>query len=302
MTNKPHSGDLTANHRVNTLLNQVSIWKLVQYTAIILVSFFVLVYILLPFYWMVKSSFQTNLETRAIPPIWLPTQFSFESYERANVIIPVLLYMKNSLLVSITTAVIATLIASMASYVLARYHFPLAIPILSIILLTQLIPAITRVFPIYFLMQDLGLLNTYVGLILAYTGFSVPYAVLLLRGYFKTSIPPEIEEAARIDGCTRFGIFRRIVLPISAPGIVAVGAFTFLGAWNDFLWASLLLNRGELKTIQVGLALFTTSIGGSVTNVNAFMAACVMATIPAMILFLLVQRWIVGGLSAGAVK
>lgn len=267
----------------------------------LLLGFFVLVYVLLPIYWMVKSSFQTNYEIQSVPPLWLPTQFSLDTYRDAVTLIPIGRYMLNSLFVSSLTAVFATTIAAMAAYVLARFRFRFASLILGIILFTQLIPHITRVFPIYFFLQDLGLLNTYFGLIFAYTGFSIPYAVMMLQSYFRSSCPPELEEAGMIDGCSYFGAFWRIVLPVSLPGIVAIGTFTFLGAWNDFLWASLLLNRGELKTLQVGLREFMGE-GGTIQNANVFMAACVLATIPAVILFIFLQRYMINGISAGAIK
>ena len=282
-------------------LNGALFWRVVSLVAVALVSAVMVIFILGPIYWMVKSSFQTNFEIRAIPPMWLPTQINFDAYESARTLLPLDIYLRNSLIVSLETAILATSVACMASYVLARFRFPGATLILVTILFTQLIPPITRVFPIYFLIQDLDLLDSRTGLILAYMGFSVPYGVLLLRGYFKTSVPPELEEAALIDGCSWFGAFVRVVLPISLPGITAIGVFTFLGAWNDFLWASLLLNRREAKTIQVGLADFTSELSG-VQHINAFMAACVIASIPALLLFFLVQRNIVSGLSAGAVK
>jgi multiple sugar transport system permease protein len=207
----------------------------------------------------------------------------------------------NSLFVSVTAAGISTIIACSAAYVLARFRFPGATIILGLILLTNLIPAITRVFPIYFFIQNMGLLNSYVGLILAYVGFSLPFAVLMLRGYFESAAPPELEEAALIDGCGYFEAFWRVILPVCLPGIAAVAIFTFLNAWNDFLWASLLLNQGEMKTIQVGIGDFAQE-GGGVQYVNAFMAACVVATVPALVVFVFVQRWLVGGLTAGSVK
>lgn len=268
---------------------------------VILITAGTLIYILFPVFWMVKSSFQTNVDIRALPPKWFPDSPTLQPYEVAGRLIPLWRYVWNSLFVSVTASALATAIACSAAYVLARFRFPGATLILALILLTNLIPAITRTFPIYFFIQDLGLLNSYAGLILSYVGFSLPFAVLLLRGYFETSAPPELEEAALVDGCNHFSAFWRVILPVSLPGIAAVAIFTFLNAWNDFLWASLLLNQGEMKTIQVGIGAFAQE-GGGVQYVNAFMAACVVATIPALIVFVFVQRWIVGGLTAGSVK
>lgn len=274
---------------------------LVTRVVILAVLALLLVFILLPLFWMLKSSFQTNFEVQAIPPVWLPENPSVEPYDLAGQLIPLWSYIANSLYVSTAAAVIAAALSAMAAYVLARFRFPGATLILALILLTQLIPGVTRIFPVYFLIQGMGLLNTYSGMIFAYVGFSIPFAVLLLRGYFQTSCPPELEEAAMMDGCTYFGAFWRVILPVSLPGIAAVTVFTFLNAWNDFLWASLLLSSGEMKTIQVGIGEFATESGVS-NYQNAFMAACVISTLPALILFFFVQRWLVGGLTAGAVK
>jgi multiple sugar transport system permease protein len=259
------------------------------------------IFVLLPFYWMLKSSFQTNSEIIAAPPVWIPRDFTLEGYQRALTMIPFGRYLANSMIIATATTVFSALLASSAAYVLARYAFPGATVILAIFLFTQLIPAITRVFPVYFLIKNLDLINTYGGAIIAYVSFSLPYAVLMLSGYFRNSYPVELEDAALIDGCTLFSVFWRIVLPISLPGIVAIATFTFLGAWNDFLWASLLLYQGQMKTLQVGLRDFIGEMG-SLQRANAFMAACVMATIPALILFSVGQKNMVQGISAGAVK
>jgi multiple sugar transport system permease protein len=268
---------------------------------IVAVTVGLLFYILLPVYWMVKTSLQPNPEIRVLPPIWVPNEPTLQPYTNANRLIPMWRYVANSLFVSVTASVIATMVACSAAYVLARFRFPGATTILALILLVNLIPPITRVFPVYFFIQELGLLNSYVGLIFSYVGFSLPFAVLMLRGYFESAAPPELEEAALIDGCGYFEAFWRVILPVCLPGIAAVGIFTFLNAWNDFLWASLLLNQGEMKTIQVGIGDFAQE-GGGVQYVNAFMAACVVATLPALVVFVFVQRWLVGGLTAGSVK
>jgi len=274
---------------------------LITRVLVVAITAALLFYILLPVYWMLKSSFQPNHEIRVLPPIWFPNELTTQPYVNANRLSPMWRYVLNSLFVSVTAAGISTVIACSAAYVLARFRFPGATTILALILLTNLIPPITRVFPIYFFIQDLGLLNSYAGLILAYVSFSLPFAVLMLRGYFETAAPPELEEAALIDGCSHFEAFWRVILPVCLPGIAAVAIFTFLNAWNDFLWASLLLNQSEMKTIQVGIGDFAQE-GGGVQYVNAFMAACVVATIPALVVFVFVQRWLVGGLTAGSVK
>jgi multiple sugar transport system permease protein len=261
----------------------------------------VIIFTLFPFYWMLKSSFQTPLEIIALPPIWLPLQPTLDGYIRAVTLYPIPRYLLNSLLVSSITALLATSIASTAAYVIARFKFPGATFFLGVLIFTQLIPGITRFFPIYFLIKDIGLINTYPGLIIAYLGFSVPFAALMLQGYFRSSCPPELEEAALIDGCTDFTAFTKIMLPVSIPGITAVAIFTFLGAWNDFLWASQLLNQGQLKTLQVGLRDFLGE-AGSLQRINSFMAACVIATIPSLLLYTILQRSMVSGLSAGSMK
>lgn len=269
--------------------------------AIVLFALATLVFVLLPFYWMLKSSFQTNTDIIAIPPIWFPRNWTLEGYQRALTMIPFVRYLTNSLVISLSTTVISAVLAAAAAYVLARYRFPGATIILALFLFTQLIPPITRVFPVYFLIKNLDLINTFSGATIAYVSFSLPYAVMILSGYFRHSYPLDLEDAGLIDGCSLFGVFWRIVLPISIPGIIAIATFTFLGAWNDFLWASLLLYQGQMKTLQVGLRDFIGEMG-SFQRANAFMAACVMATIPALILFSLGQKNMVSGISAGSVK
>lgn len=268
---------------------------------IVIFGTFVAGFILLPFFWMLKSSFQSASEITASPPIWIPTSPTLAGYEQALNLIPLARYLFNSLVIAVATTGITMAVGSLAAYVLSRYAFPGSTLILVTILFTQLIPDITRVFPIYFLIQDLRLLNTYQGLILAQAGFSVPFAVMMLQAYFRSSYPRELEEAALTDGATWFTAFLHIALPISVPGLVAIGTFVFLNSWNDFLWPSLLLNTGDMKTAQVGIRDFIGEMG-SLRRIGAFMAACVMTTLPAIVLFRLIQGRIAQGMSSGALK
>jgi multiple sugar transport system permease protein len=267
----------------------------------VLVIATILIYILFPFYWMLKSSFQTNTEIVAVPPIWTPTSFSFAAYATVLNVIPLARYFFNSLIISLITAALAASVSSSAAYVLSRFNFPGRMIILFALLFSQLVPPITRVVPVYFLLRSLDLINTYQGLILAYITWSVPFAVLMLLGYFRNAYPLELEDAALIDGCDRFSVFWRIVLPIAIPGIIAVTTYAFILGWNDFLWASIITTRGSMKTLQVGLRDFIGEFG-NVVGMNAFMAACVITTLPTVLLFRVVEKYMVQGITSGAMK
>lgn len=268
---------------------------------IALAVIFVGLYILFPFYWMIKSSFQTNTEIVSVPPRWVPDSLSLEAYRSALSVIPLARYATNSIIISVVTALLATAVSTSAAYVLARYAFRGRYIILMTLLFSQLVPPITRVVPVYFLLRNLDLINTHQGLILAYITWSVPYSVLMLLGYFRHAYPIELEDAAQIDGCDRFGVFWRIVIPIAIPGIIAVATYSFILGWNDFLWASIITTRGSMKTLQVGLRDFIGEFG-SVVGINVFMAACIIATLPTVILFRVVEKYMVQGITAGALK
>lgn len=261
----------------------------------------ILIFVLFPFYWMLKSSFQTNTEIVAVPPLWLPTTLGFGAYRAVLNVIPLARYFSNSLVVSLVTSLLATAVSASAAYVLARFSFRGRLLILSVLLFSQLVPPITRVVPVYFFLRTLDLINTYTGLIIAYTTWSIPFAVLMLLGYFRHAYPIELEDAGLIDGCDRFGVFWRIVLPIAIPGIIAVSTYAFILGWNDFLWASIITTKGTMKTLQVGLRDFIGEFG-NVAGMNAFMAACVITTLPTVLLFRVVERYMVQGMTAGALK
>ncbi|WP_167138112.1 carbohydrate ABC transporter permease [Diaminobutyricimonas sp. TR449] len=265
------------------------------------VSIGLAIYLLLPFFWMLKSAFQPASEITSAPPIWLPMSPTIDNFRDALAMMPFLQQLGNSLLVGISAAVLTTLISSMAAYITARSKLRIVGVVLAILVLNQLLPEITRLLPVYFMLEDFGLINTYIGMILTYTGFATPFAALVLHGYFQTSCPVELEEAAYMDGCSRIGSFFRVFLPVSRTGLVAVSCMVFLQIWNDFIWASAILFKGEVTMLQVGLRSFL-SAGGVIDFMGPFMAACVMTLIPAFVLFLFVQKYMAAGLSGGALK
>lgn len=260
-----------------------------------------LIMVLFPFYWMLSTALKPKTDIFLSPPLWFPSRVTLSNFVAVWHSFPLARYFINSISVTSVTVVFSVILASMAGYALSRIKFRGGTLFMGLLLFTQLVPGIITIIPFYFWMMNLGLLNTYTGLILAYITWSVPFSTLMLRSYFKDSCPIEVEESALIDGCTRFSAFYRIALPISAPGLVAVGANAFMLAWNEFMWASIMINSGELKTLSVGLR---DMIGesGSVDFISEFMATAVLAAIPVIVIFFFAQRHIQGGLSVGSVK
>lgn len=264
------------------------------------VALFVL-WVLFPFVWMLRTSLLPTEYIFAVPIVWVPPALAFSHYVEAFTLFPLATFFVNSIVVGVVTTGIAVFLAAMAGYSLARTRFPGATVVLILLLFTQTVPGLVKLTPAYFLLKDLGLLNTYYGLILAYVAIAVPFSTLMLRSYFVGAIPTELEEAALLDGCTRFSVFTRIALPITLPGIVAVSIFTLVLCWNDFVWASLITSRGAMRTVAVGLASFIGELGAS-PYLSQYMAACVVATIPTVLGFALMQRYMAQGVTTGALK
>jgi multiple sugar transport system permease protein len=268
------------------------VWKIVKYALVALVLFC----LLLPIYWIFSSSIKPEREFFVNPPA-----FAFEptliNYERTLADLQFLTYLRNSVVVSLSATALTLVVASLAAHGLARFYFPGAKLIAIAILAARLVPGATMVMPYYVLFRWYGLVNTLPGLILAYVGFSLPFACWLLYGFF-LEIPSDVEDSARIDGCSDFGVFWRIVLPLTRPGLAAAAILVFLGTWNEFLFALVLAGR-DTRTLPVYLATFIserTVFWGSLFSVASFMV------LPCLILVLLVQRSLVRGLTAGAVK
>jgi len=266
----------------------------------------VLLFIYLPAAWLVISSLSTRAELLSTPIHWIPQQPTFQNY--ISILFPgqgtsevaktFRITLMNSLLVASAVTVIALLVGSLASYALIRIRFPLQRGVLIGILGTRMIPEISLIIPLYLFATRVGLFNSPVILIITYLSFALPFAIWLMAAFFDT-IPLELEDAARIDGCNRLETLWRIILPISAPGLVSTGLFVFLTAWDEFFFALILTSTVAAKTVPVAIAEFS---GRYVVDVGGMMTGGVLAAIPPVLLALLLQRYIVSGLTAGAVK
>jgi multiple sugar transport system permease protein len=207
-------------------------------------------------------------------------------------------FFKNSLIVSASTAVTVTVCASLSGYALSRFNFRAKYWIVALMLLTQMFPLVMLVAPIFKILSPLHLTNSLTGLVIVYTAFNVPFATFLMQSFFD-GIPRDLEEAAKIDGATQFTAFRQIILPLTLPGIAATLGFVFTAAWSELLFALMLINGNDAATFPVGLLTFVSKFS---VDFGQMMAAGVMALIPAGLFFLLIQRYLVQGLTAGAVK
>ncbi len=248
---------------------------------------------------MLLSSFKTTDEVLlTIPPTFWPNKFVLENYRAVFTVVPFARYLLNSLLVALPAMLLAMACASLAAYAFARIRFPLSVPLFVVVLTTQMMPGSSLVIPTFDLLRSLGLRDQLFGLILVYTAIALPLSVWMLYGYFRT-IPPEIEDAALIDGCGRIQVFVRVALPLVAPGLAAVAMFTLLVSWNEFVYALVLMNATQHYTISVGLARFMTEYS---TYYNRMGAGSIIASLPVLVMYVLAGRYMVTGLMAGAVK
>ncbi|WP_455274663.1 carbohydrate ABC transporter permease [Rhizobium herbae] len=256
------------------------------------------VFALFPLYWLLKVSVTPNklLYSEGIK-MW-PSRTSFEHFEFVLKHSEFPTFFKNSLIVSGSTAIIVTVLASLAGYAMSRFNFRGKYWIVTLMLLTQMFPLVMLVAPIFKMLSPLGLTNSLTGLVIVYTAFNVPFATFLMQSFFD-GIPKDLEEAAMIDGATQFVAFRQIILPLTLPGIAATLGFVFTAAWSELLFSLMLISGNDAATFPVGLLSFVSKFS---VDFGQMMAAGVMALIPACLFFLLIQRYLVQGLTAGAVK
>ena len=256
------------------------------------------IFALFPLFWILKVAVTpTDLLYSEGVRMW-PSHATLEhfSFVLQHTAFPKLF--RNSVIVAGTTAVIVTVIASLAGYALSRFDFRGKFLLIGFLLVTQMFPLVMLVAPIFKMLSSLGLTNSLTGLIVVYSAFNVPFATFLMQSFFD-GIPKDLEEAAMIDGATQFMAFRQIILPLTLPGIAAGLGFVFTAAWSELLFALMLISNADQATFPVGLLSFVSKFS---VDFGQMMAAGFLALIPAAAFFLLIQRYLVQGLTAGAVK
>ena len=252
----------------------------------------------LPVVWMLSTSFKTNGEVFQVPPGLITKNFSFDAYLKILGDPTQMRFFLNSYIVALSVTVLTLFVAILAGYGFSRYNFPLKRSINGIIISVQAVPPITLVIPYFGLVVALGLYNTYPGLILTHMVFTLPYAIIMTTAYFNT-LPRELDESVKVDGASAWTALWRILVPISVPGLVAVGVYTFMISWNEYLFALTLTRTDDMRTVPIGIQLL---MGQHSYEWNQMMAMSILGSIPVLVLFLLFQRRFIGGLTSGAVK
>ncbi len=272
--------------------------KILRMTLLYLLLVFISFIIVFPLLWMLATSFKPKNElfTREIQ--WLPKNFTFDNYTAIlnSSSTPIVTWFGNSILVSTITTILVLLIDSLAAYAFARLNFPGRKPIFALLLVTLFLPSMMFLIPNFLTIYQLGLLNTFAGVILP--ALSGVFGVFFLRQFFE-SIPKELEEAAEIDGASIFQRFFRVVLPLAKPALATLGIITFLHQWNEFLWPLLVLKDRELQTLPLGLR---TLQGAMTSEYGIMMAGAVIVAIPVLILYIVLQRFIVASVATTGIK
>ncbi|MDI6862725.1 MAG: carbohydrate ABC transporter permease [Pseudothermotoga sp.] len=265
-------------------------WSL--FCLMVIVAFIMLV----PFFWMFSTSLKSLGEVFEYPPKWIPRQPHWENYARIWSVVPFGRYLLNSVIVSGSITLLHLLVASLSAFAFARLNFPGRDKLFLLYLATLMVPGQVTMIPNFILIKLLRLTDTYTGLILpnVFTAFGV----FLLRQFFMT-IPKDYEDAARIDGASRFYIYSRIILPLSVPALSTLAVFTFVFQWNNLLWPLVVVSKDSMKTVTIGLASFQGMYG---TTWNLLMAAAVIGVLPSIVAFLIGQRFLIKGITLTGLK
>ena len=266
--------------------------RMLLYVVLIGTSFLMII----PFYWSVGSSLKLEQNVFASPPQWWPDPLTFQSYINVLTRIPFLRYFTNSMIVAIVTTLGHVFFDTLAAYAFAKLTFPGRDRIFFIMLLALMVPFQVNLIPLYRIMALLHWTDTYLALIVP--NLTSIFGIFMMRQFLK-SIPNDLLDAARIDGCSEFGVFQKVVVPLALPGIATLIIFTFMGTWNDFLWPRIVTNSEAFFTLPVGLAQLQMK---NTSNEAQIMAGTVLTALPMILVFLFMQRQFIAGMTAGALK
>ena len=265
-----------------------------RYILLITLALFILV----PVLWMVSTAFKTEAETYSPNPIWIPTEITLDSFKKFWGLYNFGTMTKNSLVACLGSMIICTACSCLAGYGVTRFHFKGKKTFMGFLLVTQMFPSVMLVVPFYSVLTKYHLTNSLIGLIIVYAATNIAFSTWKMTSYFKT-IPVELDEAARVDGASSFMIFRKIILPLTVPGIAAVAIFVLINGWNEYMYSSVLISKDSLKTLTVGIVALNTQ---NQVHWNDMMAASSVSCIPLIILFLCFQKYFIAGMTSGAVK
>jgi multiple sugar transport system permease protein len=274
-------------------------WRIAGNIFLVVLTLFAI----LPMAWMFLTSIKSQFAAVQYPPEWLPRNPTLAEYQRllspaSDTGRDFLRYMANSIGVSMATTVLAVIVAVPAAYAFSRFRFPGRNLLFYSVLLRNMFPAVVFLMPLFIMMRWMGLVNTQASLVLTYLTFGLPLSIWLLKGFYD-NIPPQLEQAARIDGATRFQAFLHIVMPLSTPGIVATAIYSFITAWNEYVYALTFINDKAKMTLPIGLQRFFSEY---TTNWPGLMAASFIMSVPVVVMFLVLQKYFVRALTEGAVK
>jgi multiple sugar transport system permease protein len=274
----------------------LKIWKVAKNVMLHLVIYALAIIVIAPFLWMILTSFKDMSEIYVYPPKWLPEKFNFDNYVNAFTAAPFGRYYLNSLIVALAVTLGQLITCSMAAFAFARLRFKGRDILFYIFLGTMMIPYNVTMIPSFMVLYWLGWIDSYYALIVP--GLASAFGTFLLRQFFIT-IPRELEEAAYIDGATRFQVLRRIIVPLAKPALATLAIFTFMGVFNDFIWALIVINSEQMQTVQLGLAIFRDRY---LTEWDLLMAGSVTAVLPILIVFFFAQKYFIKGITLSGLK
>ena len=267
------------------------LFNLFTWSLVLLVTF--------PLAWMIITSLKPQTELFRIPPTWWPETITFEHYWRLLTETPFLTYFRNSVVLATSTTIFVVVLGTVGAYSLVRFSYRGRETLAMLVLFTYLLPSVVLIIPLYLMMVELGLSNTLTSLILAHTTFALPYALWLLRSFME-GVPEDLESAALVDGATRMGAFRDVILPQLLPGIISTALFTFILSWNEYLYALVLVNSESVRPLTTGvMSMLITAFN---IEWSLLMAASVMMSVPLIVVFAFLQSYLTRGFGAGGVK